>query len=232
MNDLPHVLCIMPTRNRTRFVAKAIDCFLKQDYPNKHLLIFEEESQSLDPDLWRERNESRPYVIYKWSPTLIYKSIGEKRNAMCRLAFEYNGEMLIAHWDDDDWHSPRRLSTQVEQMRAQGARLCGANSLVFYNGERSWLFKTPRRPWLAGGTLMYERSLWLEQPFQEVSDGEDTAFVDAAHKRNVKMSVIEDPSLYVAMLHGANTTKRDTTGWGSFDVQQVRRWIEEPACSD
>src|SRR6266705_2954238 len=35
VSELPFVSCIMPTRNRTRFVAKAIDCFMKQDYPRK-----------------------------------------------------------------------------------------------------------------------------------------------------------------------------------------------------
>lgn len=217
MSELPLVSCIMPTRNRTRFVARAIDCFLAQDYPRKQLVIFEEETKSFDPDLlpWP--------VVYVESPELIYKSIGAKRNAMCARA---KGD-LIAHWDDDDWHSPQRLSTQVERMLAEGARLCGADRLVFYNGERAWLYRSVRRPWLAGGTLVYERSLWEEQPFQEVSNGEDTAFVDAACKRGAKVSVIEDPTLYVAMLHDGNTTKRNIDAqWGGFDVERVRDWMK------
>lgn len=213
---LPLVSCIMPTRNRPDFVRRSIEMFHAQDYPNKELIIFEEDSRSVE-------QPPPKGVSYTWSLFPIYKSIGEKRNAMCTAA---NGS-LIAHWDDDDWHSPRRLSTQIEAMHAQGARLCGADRLVFFNYERAWLFETVRKPWLAGGTLVYERALWQEQPFTEVSNGEDVAFIDAAHRRGVKIATVSDPSLYVAMLHGSNTTQRNVdTQWGGFDVDTVRRWME------
>jgi glycosyltransferase involved in cell wall biosynthesis len=213
--SFPLVTCIMPTRNRHDFARRSIALFQAQDYPRKRLLIFE------DGDARSVGQPPPTDVIYVRSP--VYKSIGEKRNAMCTVS---TGE-IIAHWDDDDWHSPRRLSAQVEAMRAQGARLCGLDRLVFYNGERAWLFQTPRKPWLAGGTLMYERSLWQEQPFANMSDGEDTAFVDAAYKRGVKIAILTDESLYVATLHDSNTTKRDTSRLGgSYDADTVRRWME------
>lgn len=216
MNELPLVSCIMPTRNRTRFVERSIDYFLKQDYPNKELIICEEESASFDSLVLPEGVH---YFGYSWRR---YKSLGEKRNVMC----EHAKGSLIAHWDDDDWHAPNRLSTQIKHMQLAGARLSGCDRLVFYNGSQAWLFRTPRQPWLAGGTLVYEKSLWQEQPFDHVSDGEDTAFVDAAFWKNVPVVIVDDRSLYVAMLHESNTTKRDPSRWRSFDVQQVRSWIE------
>jgi hypothetical protein len=212
----------MPTRNRTRFLPRAIDCFLKQDYPHKQLLIVEEETRSLDS------KDLPDNIVYLWSPDTIYASIGAKRNAMCAAAA---GE-LIAHWDDDDWHAPHRISTQVEAMCSQSARLCGTDRLVFYNGERAYLFQTVRRPWLAGGTLVYDRSLWRDHPFTEVSNGEDTSFVDAAYKSGAKVAVISDPSLYVGMIHGKNTTPYNIDRqWSGFSVDQVRNWIGEKACS-
>lgn len=214
---LPLVTCIMPTRNRPDFVKRSIELFHAQDYPRKELLILEEESHSVD-DTTTDFD-----VVYEWNDVVMFQSIGAKRNAMC----DYASGDLIAHWDDDDWQSPRRLSTQVEAMRTQGARLCGVDRLVFYNGERAWLFETVRKPWLAGGTLVYERSLWAEQPFTEVSNGEDVAFIDAAHKRGVKIATVSDPSLYVATLHANNTTTRNVDSqWGGFDVATVRQWME------
>ncbi len=216
--ELPLVSCICPTRNRTRFVAKAIECFHAQDYPNKQLLIYEEESESFADTIVLP-----PKVIYLWSPKHIFKSLGEKRNAMCSLV---DGG-LIAHWDDDDWHAPNRLSAQVAAMQGS-ARLCGLNSLVFYNesAERAYLFQTVRKFWLAGGTLVYERSLWAEQPFDHVSNGEDVAFIDAAIKRGAKVASMAAPSLYVAMLHDSNTTTREIDSqWGHFDPAEVRRWM-------
>jgi hypothetical protein len=182
-------------------------------------MIFEDESRSLSPD-------SLPStVLYNWSNG--HPSIGQKRNKMCSFSLG----SLIAHWDDDDWHAPNRLSTQVAKMQHDRSRLCGVDRLVFYDNERAWLHQSVRRPsggpWLAGGTLVYERSLWQELGgFQEVSDGEDTAFVDEAYKRNTHVSVITDPSLYVAQLHDGNTTKRNMNALGSgFDVERVREWM-------
>lgn len=233
-SPLPLVTCIMPTRKRSEFVPSAIDCFLRQDYPRKQLLIFEEESSSSVP--------ASADIRHVQTNINIYNSIGEKRNAMCSVA---DGE-LIAHWDDDDWHAPNRLSTQIGMMLAQGARLCGADRLVFLHNcahglftthtcpfniaqsdhPHAWLFRTVRRPWLAGGTLVYERSLWQEHPFTEVSNGEDVAFIDAAHRCGVKIAAVSDPSLYVAMLHDRNTTTRNVDSqWSSFEADTVRQWM-------
>lgn len=212
--DLPLVTCIMPTTPaRDVFAKRAVELFVAQDYPRKEIVVVGD----YDGMWWV--GGSGPYYM---SDGVSKFSIGEKRNIAC----DYAQGDLIAHWDDDDWHSPRRLSTQIEAMREQGARLCGLDRLVFYNGEHAWLFQTPRKPWFAGGTLVYERSLWQEQPFLEVSDGEDTAFVDAAVSRGIKVATLTDESLYVAMLHDANTTKRDVSRLGgSYDVDIVRRWI-------
>lgn len=260
--DLPLVTCIMPTRNRTGFVARAIDCFLKQDYPRKFLVIVED-GESNCGDLLLNRVKlgglhDKPDEFAGWCQTSKgvqardqiggaksnihhfhlgqgHRTIGEKRNIACDFARAYTISKdydLIAHWDDDDWHSPRRLSTQIEQMRAKNAQLSGLDRLIFFDGERAQLFQTPRKPWLAGGTLIYERSLWLEQPFEEVSDGEDTAFVDRAYKRGVQIATVDDPSLYVAMIHNSNTTKRNIDAkWGNFDVDKVRGWLEGSQCS-
>ncbi len=72
---------------------------------------------------------------------------------------------------------------------------------------------------------MYERSLWFEQPFTEVSNGEDVAFIDVAHKRSVKICTVS-ATLYVAMLHDSNTTTREINEqWGHFDPNVVRQWM-------
>ena len=42
VNDWPLVSCIMPTYNRRRFVPGAIRSFLRQDFPNKELVILDD----------------------------------------------------------------------------------------------------------------------------------------------------------------------------------------------
>ena len=102
----PLVSCVMPTRNRRRFVSQAIWYFLRQDYPQKELLVIDDGEDSVS-DLLPDDDRIR-YV--QLDPRTV---LGAKRNVGCELA---HGE-LIAHWDDDDWSGPRRLDVQVAELR-------------------------------------------------------------------------------------------------------------------
>lgn len=207
----------MPTRGRPEFARRAVELFLAQDYPEKELVIVD------DPrDASFGAGPVHPNIRFVRSRQ---DSIGARRNRACAYA---SGD-LIAHWDDDDWHAPRRLSIQVAALEAKGARLCGADRIVFFQQDenRAWLFRSVRNPWLAGGTLVYEKSLWKEHPFKEVSDGEDVAFVDEAY-RSGTIAILEDPSFYIAMLHGKNTTVRYVNSqWAHFDPIVARNWMGE-----
>ena len=84
---LPRVVCICPSVNRPRFLLRARKCFEAQTYPNKRL-----------------------YVLDTGFPPFVAMSIGNLRNVMCQAAEDAD---VIAHWDDDDWSYPDRLTEQV-----------------------------------------------------------------------------------------------------------------------
>ena len=227
---LPLVTCIMPTANRFEFLSRAVTLFLAQDYPRKQLVIVEDGQDDCSVLCACHCGEVGCRVAQQIKYARLdgtRRTIGEKRNIACGLA---DGD-LVAHWDDDDWHAPNRLSVQIEALFRARARLCGADRLVFYDAGRgrAYLYQTARVPWLAGGTLLYEKTLQREQPFQHVSRGEDTAFIDEAHRRGVRFAAISDPSLYVATIHDGNTSPKRPVEqrWGGFNVETVRRWIGE-----
>jgi len=117
---LPLVSCICPTYNRPpshqHLLEEAIESFLRQDYPNKELIVINDcPGQELVCDAPGVRVVNVPERF----PTL-----GEKRNAGVRLS---RGE-LIAPWDDDDISLPWRLSLSV-------ARLGDA---AYFNARRYW----------------------------------------------------------------------------------------------
>ena len=224
---LPTVACIMPTANRRDFVRRAVALFLAQDYPNKQLVIVEDGMDNCS-DLIPQAKVGNS-VIGHDHYGYTRRTIGEKRNVACELA---EGADLIAHWDDDDWHSPRRISTQVNAMLARDppARMCGNSCLVFLDDDanQAYLYRCGvKYPWLAGGTLMYERSLWRELGgFGARSSGEDTLFVEAAARVRTPMAILDEPSLYVAMLHGKNAEHRQRDSqWGGFDANRAREWM-------
>ena len=106
--SLPLVSCICPTYNRPpryqHLLEEAIESFLRQDYPNKELIVLNDcPGQELICD------EPGVRVV---NVAERFPSIGDKQNAAVGLA---RGE-LIAPWDDDDISLPWRLSLSVERL--------------------------------------------------------------------------------------------------------------------
>ena len=209
------VSCLMPTADRRSFVPTAIRQFLEQDYPDRELVVLDD-GQDPVGDLI----PADPRIRYLRLPRRLI--LGEKRNLAAR---EARGQILV-HWDDDDWMAPWRLSYQVKRLVESGADLCGLDRVWFleHEGHRAWQYVYPRsqRRWLCGGTLAYQRSFWLRNPFPKVAQGEDTRFVwsDAS----AKFEVLENPDFYIGRVHARNTSTKNTAGssWHPADVSRVR----------
>jgi glycosyltransferase involved in cell wall biosynthesis len=196
------VSCLMPTHGRRRFVPLAVRYFLRQSYPNRELVVVDD-----GPEPVRDLLPEDPRIRYLRLDRRL--SIGEKRN---RAAEAAQGA-LLAHWDDDDWSGPDRLSTQVNRLLASGADLCGLDRPLFYDpgGARAWRYRyAGRRAWAAGGTWLYRRALWEERPFDAVDDGEDTRFVWRLAPERVL--ALGDAPWFVALVHAGSTSRKRLSG--------------------
>jgi O-antigen biosynthesis protein len=214
----PLVTCLMPTADRREFVPRALECFLRQDYEPRELLILDDGTDrigDLVPDDPRIR-----YI--ELDDRLV---LGAKRNRACELA---RGE-LVAHWDDDDWHAPHRLSYQVGELERAAADLCGPSRLLFASppDRRAWMYAYPqaRQRWAAGGALLYRRSLWERNRFPEVAVGEDTRFVWNGAARN--LFVHDDHRVVVGLVHGHNTSPKGVDGawWTPVDWSEIEEVV-------
>jgi glycosyltransferase involved in cell wall biosynthesis len=214
----PRVSCIMPTANRRSFVPRAIQYFLRQDYPNRELIVVDDGSDAvtdlipLDPRVRYMRLE-KPHTI------------GAKRNLACNNA---SGE-LIVHWDDDDWMACWRLSYQVHSLSNAYADVCGLNRLLYYDGlsGQSWQYIYPSgcQPWVAGNTLCYTKAFWQMNPFPDISVGEDNRFVWSGRMK--RMLALQDYTFYVALIHPENASPKVTQQacWHSYPASEVRNLI-------
>jgi len=216
---LPLVTCIMPTSDRRAFVPQAVKYFLRQDYPNLELLVVDDGDDPV-ADCVPEDPRIR-YVRVRGKMT-----IGAKRNFACEHA---RGE-LIAHWDDDDWYAPRRISEQVGALLGSDAQICGTSVLLFYDAARGRAFEyryKGRPSWVAGSSLVYRKSFWARRNFPEVRVGEDTRFVwDAPPSAVLDLN---DTGLCVALIHDANTGRKETGGsfWHPEPCQRVHALLGE-----
>jgi len=208
--DLPLVSCIMPTCNRRTFVPRAIEYFLRQNYPNRELIIVDDGTDKV-----KDLVPCDSRILYLQLDRKC--TIGAKRNLACE---EANGEILV-HWDDDDWIAPWRLEYQVKILQREEADICGLNRLFFYNpvSDQAWEYIYPGRgrPWLSGGTFCYTRTFWEKKPFPDINAGESTRFIWTNRPR--KMIVMQDNTFYVALIHRGNTSPRQIT---------VNRWHAQP----
>jgi hypothetical protein len=213
--EWPLVSCIMPTCNRRRFAADAIRYFLRQDYPNKELIILDDGSDALGDSV-----SDDPRIRYVRLSSRL--TVGAKRNLACQRS----AGPLIAHWDDDDWHAPRRLRCQVQRLRERDADLCGLTTLLFLDlrDGAAWKYSYPDGlgPWLAGSSLLYKRAFWQQRPFQEVDVGEDNQFVAGADP--ARIAVLDDATIHVGMIHGRNVSPKATGGawWRPYPPAELR----------
>ena len=217
---LPRVSCIMPTFNRRHYVPQAIAYFLRQDYPNRELLILDDGEEAV-----ADLAPADPRIRYVRLSTRLL--LGTKRNRACELA---QGE-LIAHWDDDDWMAPHRLSRQVRALLAAGADLCGAPRQIYYDPvhDRAWLYQYAggSQRYVAGNTLCYRRAFWQANPFPEIQVGEDTRFIWSPRAR--KLAATPDWDYYIGLLHANNTSPKglNPPHWTRHPVEEVHRLMGE-----
>lgn len=216
----PLVSCIMPTANRRAFAPYAIAYFLGQDYPHKELVIVDDGEDSI-----ADLVPTEPRVGYLRLTGRL--TVGAKRNLACGQA----RGAIIAHWDDDDWHAPHRLSYQVEALQRSGADLCGIQQMLFYDlrDARAWRYVYPSSwpLWLSGSTLCYTRAFWSANHFAPIDVDEDASFVAAA--RGDRVVVLPNSSFHVGMIHGGNVSPKhiDSGFWQPHPAEDIRRVLGE-----
>ncbi len=216
-SSAPLVTCIMPTSGRRDFVRQSIGYFLRQDYPNRELIIVHDDDRTSVSDDPRVQTVHMPHG----------SSIGAKRNHACELA---RGS-IIAHWDDDDWYAPGRLSSQIAPLLDGHADIIGLEAGTFFDLEnwRFWLC-TPelhQRLFVGdvhGGTLMYRRSVWLDGGrYPDRSLAEDAIFLRRAIQRGARLHKLANDGLFVYVRHGANAW-----AFRTGEYLDPRGWVPAP----
>ena len=79
MHNVPLISCVMPTRNRRRFVRQALAYFRRQDYLERELIIVDDGEEDLADLVGLEEN-----IHYLRLPQRA--PLGLKRNLACQQA--------------------------------------------------------------------------------------------------------------------------------------------------
>jgi glycosyltransferase involved in cell wall biosynthesis len=232
---LPLVTCIMPTADRRPFVGRAIQYFLQQDYEERELIVVDDGADAIR-DLIPADDPRVRYMDIRRSNG-ARRTIGAKRNFACAAA---KGQIIL-HWDDDDWSAPDRITCQVTHLlqggeartiRSHPPEVCGLQHIIYYEptAGSAWRYiYRGRRPWVAGNTLAYRKSLWQARPFDDVNVGEDARFLWTGPPKLI--AALTDENFVVGLIHhgenGNVCPKRpgESAGacWVSVAPAEIRR---------
>jgi glycosyltransferase involved in cell wall biosynthesis len=217
---VPLVSCIMPTFNRRAFVPRALELYAAQDHSRRELVIVDDGDDAIG-DLVTGMNGVR-YIRLE-----SRRTIGGKRNIACARA----RGAIIAHWDDDDWYGPSRLSAQIAPILDDRADITGLAATCVHDsasGEFWTITRDLHRRAFAGdvhgGTLVYRRSILRDGlAYPEVNLAEDAWLLRTATARGHRLLRIENDTLFVYTRHTTNAWREfvpgsiDAAGWNPTD---------------
>lgn len=191
------VSCVMPSRGDPNFLRAAIDCYLKQTYEDKELLI------GLDgPD--------HPMVsfdicnnIHFYYTQVEHMNLGQKRNWLNDMT---KGD-LICHFDDDDWSSPDRLKVLVTELLCSRCSLVGLKNMIYYdiNLNQSFYYKGFLKDYVLANSILYRKGLWQTTPFPELQVGQVTQWIITHHST---VSTIDRDDLMISRIHKNNNSPK------------------------
>lgn len=210
------ISAIMPTGNRAGLAALALECFQRQTYVERELIVLDDGSRS---SAWLFTG--LPGVRYYRLATVTDRTaaLGDKRNTLVNLA---KGEIVI-HWDDDDWSAPRRMADQAARLVCSGKSVTGYHDLPYWDevGRQAYCYRYQGPgPYACGTSLCYRRAWALDHRFRSLNLGEDTAFSHQAAAAGEMVST-DNQGMLVAR-HHAQSTSKVPLGTRAFPKMDVR----------
>ena len=185
------VSCIMPTKDRRRWIPRALGCWQAQTYPQLELVVLDNGADAI-----KDLLPTDPRIIYTRAGQGM--KLGMLRNLACQLA---TGE-FIAHWDDDDWYAPDRIEKQVQAIGS--APMCVPQGCHFASEKQAYRLDADPMYGI-GSALMYRRDYWMRARFAPAAHcGEDSMFIQQCGEK----ARVDGYALIVASVHDGHTAQR------------------------
>ena len=189
----PFVSCVMVTRNRFEQAQLATNCFRRQTWQCRELVIFDTSEDDTFRQWVASLCDSR--IKFTHLPGLM-DSLGDMRNRAIEAAHGTH----ICQWDDDDLSHPARLEAQVASVRTTGAQVSMLLREMMWVPAWNGLSITRRRG--HENTLLAEKAVLPSYP--SLARFEDTPVVEHLMERQ-RVAYLDQPELYVYVSHGTNT---------------------------
>jgi glycosyltransferase involved in cell wall biosynthesis len=199
----PLVSCICLTDRRTELLKRSVECFLKQTYPNKELVVVSKANDVATSEFIRDLGH--PSVVHVQVEDLRDSSIGTLRNAGVDAA---SGE-FVTSWDDDDWYHSGRLLKQFAALKEFDQDGCALTNIILFDSFKGEAYLSHTRScWEATLLVSKKKLVEFRIRYPALSLHEDTQFATQAIKK-LRIYPYVCPILYIYVCHGTNTSARD-----------------------
>jgi glycosyltransferase involved in cell wall biosynthesis len=189
------ISCLMVTRGQLYPARFAIQCFRRQTWPDRELIVLCDRPDSPLAAWLGELGD--PMIRYVETESAV---LGALRNLSVEAA---DGE-FVCQWDDDDLYHPRRLELQYKALSEAGTGAHFLQRWTLWWPGRGLSGISNKRVW--EGSMLVRRALLPRYP--ELSSGEDTPAIDALRAEHRIALSSDAPGLYCYVIHGQNTFGR------------------------
>jgi glycosyltransferase involved in cell wall biosynthesis len=193
----PLISCLMATGRRRRFLPQAIKYWSQQTYPEKELVIVDDDPQ--------DSSDLIPH-----DPRIQYIRVHDGMTLAQKLnnGMEYTKGSFVQKLDDDDYYAPNFMvemaDVAIPQMGEQG--VIGLVNcfvvLVLPTGQ----FKFSGYNFLPGASVFFSQNVWEKCPFDESvppgHDGTDWRFIKGDHSAKIAVVYGKPELLMVVRGHG------------------------------
>ncbi len=201
MNEYPLVSAMMLIRKSdVAELERAINCFEKQTYPYKELIIINNANTQFEAS--GVNIDARENVFLIDTPSKL--PAGSARNYGILAA---NGQIL-AQFDADCWHDPHRLEDQIQEMAKNSAHICmlskglsfSYNSGAANNWENDWNYIL--------NTMIYVRPSNID--YSPVDKGEEYSILTKMLKSGMIATHLNKPE-YICKIVPSGEPKNEIT---------------------
>jgi len=174
-----------------KHVQQAIECFKQQSYPYKELIIVNNAPNQFEASNFELDAQRDIFLI----DTPTYLPAGAAKNHGLSAA---NGQ-IIAQFDCDAWHHPKRLEAQAATLANNDLHaivLAKAMQFSYYSKKASYLSNQQS---LIPNTIMFIRPKGIDYPNDEKS--EEIGLLNRLKKGGYKISGMNVPNLYCKFIY-------------------------------
>jgi glycosyltransferase involved in cell wall biosynthesis len=218
--DSPLVSVVLTTRDRPRFLPIALECYRRQTYVNRELIVVDDGAEfPADPDLV----DAAGGRLVAMEPESM---LGAKLN---RGAAEAGGE-FCQKMDDDDWYAPNFMETMIAALLKSWAIVCRPTSaflahFLFFDVAR-WEVRESVGNNVPGATILFSRDAWEESPFRAVGNNEDNWFLRDQLDMGGTLVPVRALKTFLAVRHGGGGGNRGHTWTEQATGQIVEEYLQ------